>query len=760
MSRRTIEDLLRQHNINLNSTQAGQHYAICPQCTHQRKPQHQKQQKLSVKIDGSGVCWNCAHCGWSGPPKGSNNGHDNFRATHDYKDASGQYLYTKVRYPKGHDPKCLLARRNGKSWQWGTAKAARVLYRLPDVLAAIAEGKTIAVAEGESDVDALWAAGVPATCSRDGAAMAGQKSKWLKADSERLRKAKEVVVLGDHDDAGYAHQQVTAKLTAAVGPRVRVLRLADHWPNCPQGGDVRDWLEAGHTREELLALMEKAPEYQQQQADTEQADTEQADSKATKRGNPTQAKVLLQIAAEAELFCTPDGVGYADLQINDHRETWPIRSRTFRRWLARRYYERTGGAPSSEARQSALGIIEAQAQHDGSKRAVFVRVASLGGKLYLDLADDEWRAVEIGEDGWRVVSSPPVRFRRSAGMQPLPLPTKGGSANNLRLLLNLQSDNDFVLVVAWLLTTLRDNGPYPIIVLVGEQGSAKSTFSAILRKLIDPNTAPLRTLPRDERDLFIAATNALVIAYDNVSGLPAWLSDALCRLSTGGGFGTRELHTDQDEVLFNVVRPVILNGIEDIVKRPDLADRAIMLTLEPISDEQRRTETEVWAEFEAVHPAVLGALLDGVAHGLRTLDTVKLKKKPRMADFAIWSTACEDAMHLPCSFEEAYDANRAQATETVIENDPVAVALRTLMRNKAEWKGTASDLLQELSYVVGDNVSRGRHWPAAAHVLSGRLRRMATSLRKINITISLGEREGRVSNKLIIITNGAPLTGQ
>ena len=148
---------------------------------------------------------------------------------------------------------------------------------------------------------------------------------------------------------------------------------------------------------------------------------------------------------------------------------------------------------------------------------------------------------------------------------------------------------DFVLVVAWALACLRNRGPYPVIVLSGEQGSAKSTFSAILRALLDPNTAPLRALPREDRDLFIAASNGHVLTFDNVSGLPAWISDTLCRLATGGGFAVRQLYTDQDEVLFDAARPVILNGIEDIVTRPDLADRAVFLTLEPIPEERRRT---------------------------------------------------------------------------------------------------------------------------------------------------------------------------
>ena len=246
-----------------------------------------------------------------------------------------------------------------------------------------------------------------------------------------------------------------------------------------------------------------------------------------------------------------------------------------------------------------MNVIEAKAHFDGPERPVSIRVGGLDGRLYLDLGDNEWRAVEIDTIGWRVIDKPPVRFRRAAGMQPLPMPAPGGSIATLRSFLNVKSDTDFVLVIAWALAVLRDHGPYPVIVLSGEQGSAKSTFSAILRALLDPNTAPLRALPREDRDLFIAASNGHVLAFDNVSGLPAWISDTLCRLATGGGFAVRQLYTDQDEVLFDAARPMILNGIEDIVTRTDLADRAVFLTLEPIPEEHRRPEAELWAAFEA-----------------------------------------------------------------------------------------------------------------------------------------------------------------
>jgi hypothetical protein len=263
----------------------------------------------------------------------------------------------------------------------------------------------------------------------------------------------------------------------------------------------------------------------------------------------------------------------------------------------------------------------------------------------------------------------------------------------LRPFLNVRSDADFVLVVAWALAALRNRGPYPVIVLSGEQGSAKSTFSAILRALLDPNTAPLRALPREDRDLFIAASNGHVLAFDNVSGLPAWISDTLCRLATGGGFAVRQLYTDQDEVLFDAARPVILNGIEDIVTRPDLADRAVFLTLEPIPEERRRPEAELWAAFEAERPRILGALLGAVVQGIKRLPEIRLDKLPRMADFALWATACEIALWPTGTFWSAYSGNRDEAAAGVIDADPIAAAVRAFMAVRTVWTGTASILL-------------------------------------------------------------------
>ena len=465
---------------------------------------------------------------------------------------------------------------------------------------------------------------------------------------------------------------------------------------------------------------------------------------------PKQADILVDLAQSAALFHTSDGTSFADININDHRETWPIRSKGFRRWIARLFYEATQGAPSSEALQSALNVIEARAHFDGPERKIYIRVGGLEGRLYLDLCDATWRAVEIDVTGWRVIDNPPVRFRRAAGMQPLPMPVQGGSIKALRSFLNVKSDAEFVLVVAWLLACLRDRGPYPVLVLSGEQGSAKSTFLLIVRALIDPNTAPLRALPREDRDLFIAASNGHVLAFDNVSGLMAWISDTLCRLATGGGFAVRQLYTDQDEVLFDAARPAILNGIEEIVTRPDLADRAIFLSLEPIPEKRRRSEAELWAAFEVERPRILGVLLDAVVEGLKRLGETRLEKLPRMADFALWATACEMALWSAGTFWSAYCGNRDEAVESVIDADPIATAVRAFMTARTEWKGTATDLLGVLVEAAGERVAKAKAWPDGPRALAGRLRRVATFLRKIGIDVSF-RKEGRAKTRIIHI---------
>jgi hypothetical protein len=458
--------------------------------------------------------------------------------------------------------------------------------------------------------------------------------------------------------------------------------------------------------------------------------------------------MLFDTALCEELFHTATGTAFADLLVDGHRETWPIRSKRFRGWLRRRYYEVTGGALSGHAISSELDLLEARAQFDAPERCVHVRIAEHADHIYLDLADEHWRAVEIGPDGWRVNKFPPVRFRRPPGMLPLPTPQRAGLIEDLLPFLNLSSRNDFVLMVAWLLAALRPGGPYPLLAISGEQGSAKTVLSKMLKAVIDPNVAPVRALPREERELMIAANNGYLLAFDNLSGLPSWLSDALCRLATGGSFAVRQLYTDDEEVLFQASRPLLVNGIEDVISRADLADRGIFLTLAPIGERQRRSEAELWREFDLARPRILGALLDAAVRGLQALPGVRLSSLPRMADFALWATACEPALWPAGTFARGFDANRRAAVEGIIEVDPVAVCVRALMAERGSWAGTASELLGAASAFAGKN---GYNWPKNPGALAGRLRRAQTFLRMLGIEIAFS-REGRAGTRTIRIS--------
>jgi hypothetical protein len=474
-------------------------------------------------------------------------------------------------------------------------------------------------------------------------------------------------------------------------------------------------------------------------------------------GRSSQRDALIACAHDAELWHDPDGVSYATVQVGTHRETYRIRSSAFRSWLGHRYFIQSHGGVGAQAEEEALRAIEARARFEGPTHRPAVRIAWLDGVLWLDLADDEWRAVRVDGKGWSVVSEPAIRFIRPRGMKPLPIPARGGSLTLLRQFLNAGDDDTYLLLVAFLVGALMPSGPYPVLVLGGEQGSAKSTVARVLRALIDPHEAPIRSAPREEDDLIVAARGGHVVAFDNLSNLPPLLADAICRLSTGAGFGKRQLYTDGEEVIFAGVRPVILNGIPDLATRPDLADRAIVVTLPPIPDDARRSELEFWSAFEAARPAILGALLDAVVVALRRLTDTCLGRSPRMADFARWVVAAEPA--LPWSqgaFLAAYSGNRAGAIEATLDADPVADAVCALVAGEP-WKGRASELMPRLAQGMPEHVLRSHDWPKDATRLSGRLRRLAPALRKVGIDVAFPSRShGR---RVIEIGTSTELSG-
>jgi DNA polymerase I-like protein with 3'-5' exonuclease and polymerase domains len=727
-----------------------------------------------------------------------------------YHNVKGETLFHVMRFDPPGAPKeirPLTLWRDPRSmslrWRWKAHPEPRPLYRL-HLLAARPDAPVL-ICEGEKSADAaksIFPDHVAMTSP--GGAMASAKADWAPLAGRA------VVVWPDHDQAGAGYALSIAQILIGLGSTVSIIDVArlveidggKHGPEREtEGWDAADaleeWADAEALREaalglaapycdpledlvartrtdpaapyapEALAMLAKLKREDRGKFEAWRARLKQAGCRVTGleaalkalseddgegSRKPNQTDRLVALAGDAALFHAPDKKAFADMTVNGHRETWAIRAPGFGHWLRRRYLHAYNSAPNSDAMASALNMIEALA-FDGPEQLTYLRVASFGDKMYLDLADAEWRAIEIDAAGRREVNDPPVRFRRSAGMLPLPVPERGGSINELRQFVNVRSDADFILLIAFALKLLRDEGAYPVLGVGGEQGSSKSTVCLVLKELIDPNAAPLRALPREELDLYVTATHSHILVYDNVSGLPWWLPDAFSRLATGAGAAKRGLYTDADEVLLQAKRPVLINGIVDVVTQPDLVDRAAIFALERIADEARKTEVEFWAAFRAARPRILGALLDIAVVGLNNLAKTRPPGLSRMADFEVWSIAFEPAYAPKGAFLEAYVENRETAQLALFDSDRVAGAVRAHMDGREKWEGTATALLKALNDAQ-PTFDRFKDWPKDASVLGGRVRRAAPALRKAGISVEYG-REGNSRSRTIALSRSS-----
>ncbi|MFU8857471.1 MAG: hypothetical protein ACNA8S_10775 [Deferrisomatales bacterium] len=443
---------------------------------------------------------------------------------------------------------------------------------------------------------------------------------------------------------------------------------------------------------------------------------------------------MVEIGREARLFHNQLRDPYATVERNGHTETWPIGSGGFLHWLEERYNQCHGGFPSQKTTDAAIHTLGRMACHSGPTIETHVRVAEHERRVYLDLCDKRWRVVEITAHGWRVLDTSPVKFVRTPTMATLPEPMRGGTLDALQDLLNLSTPEDDLLIRAWLLAALYPVGPCPVLVLNGEQGSGKSTTTRILVALVDPRNPALVSLPHSEGDLAIQAISRRILAFDNLSDFSEAISNALCRVVTGGGIAKRRLYTNADEVGLEVRRSIILNGIGTIVTRSDLLDRCIIILLPAIADRDRREEARVWDEFQEKQPLLLGALLDTLAQTLAERDHIELTAAPRMADFArLGEAAARTLGHPPGEFLRVYSQGGRENVHLLLETSPIGAALCRM--KDLPWTGSATQLLAKLNAITDDATRRGYDWPKTPHKLAAALWRIAPPLRKIGIVV-------------------------
>lgn len=682
-------------------------------------------------------------------------------ATYPYTDESGVELFQTVRLEPGFGgkPKTFYQRRRaipgnehapwlrglGAGWykphgdefkrldtpngrdtppefgaQW-FPEVRRVLYRLPAIVNAALE-EQVFVVEGEKDADTMHARGFVATCNAMGA------GKWRDEYTSSLVE-RHVVLVGDNDQAGRDHMRQVALALHGRAASVKLVEL----PGLPPKGDVSDWFAAGGTTEQLRRLVTETPEWHPDapnEASSTEADVEEENDTRGK----SQAAILVELAAGVELYRTPDDEIFADVRINDRRETLSLNGKRspFRDWLSMQAYRATGKVPSSQALSDALAVLQGRARFEGAVCPVFVRLAHHDSSIYLDLGTEDRSAVRITAEGWCMVSDPPVRFRRTRGMLALPTPVRGGRLDELLTVVNIRRE-DWPLVAGYLIMCFHPFGPYPILLLLGEQGTGKTSTAEKIRAIIDPAVPALRAEPKELRDLMVGAINNWLLPFDNLSHITPWLSDGLCRISTGGGFAIRAHYENAEEALFQATRPVLINGIDDVVTRSDLLDRCVTVETQFITDSRRRTKAEIERQFTEMQPRVLGALLDAVVMAMRHHETVQLPGLPRMADFAKWVVAAEPALGLrEGEFMAAYAGNRAGAHDLILDNSPVAAAIRELFaRNDGYWRGTPAELHRELAQFVDD--AGRRTYPRTAKSLKDAIYRVKPNLRAVGI---------------------------
>ena len=398
--------------------------------------------------------------------------------------------------------------------------------------------------------------------------------------------------------------------------------------------------------------------------------------------------------------------------------------------IASAFYENTGSAAASGALADALAVVEGKA-NQADPVDLHMRVAQVDGSVILDLGDPTGRCVVIDRNRWVLRDSPPegVLFKRTALTGALPVPKHGGDITKLWKALNV-AEKSRPLVLSVLVSMLLPGIPHPVVLITGEHGTGKTSACARLSSIMDPSPAQVRKAPRDQEAWTTAAAGSWVVALDNLSDIPAWLSDAICRASTGDGDVRRRLYADGDLYVIAFRRVVILNGIDVGAVRGDLADRLVHLVLELIPDTNRRKDAAMARAWRDAHPDILGGLLDLTVQALGRLPTVRMERLPRMADFAEVVKAV-DLVRNTNGLDD-YLGLRDEMAEDAATSDPVLVALGKYITE--EWKGTSAELLAKLSPKLGPagvTWKPPKDWPESARELTTTMTRQAPTLRQL-----------------------------
>ncbi len=448
--------------------------------------------------------------------------------------------------------------------------------------------------------------------------------------------------------------------------------------------------------------------------------------------------------SQCQLHHDADRQAVAIITTPSRQEVWRVMSTGYESWLRAAYWRANESGVPDMTLRAALATLSAAGINDGDQVEVHLRAAQAEPGYLIDLCDEHWRAVHVTAFGWQVLNTSPQLFTRTQSQRPLPLPQSGGDIELLWQHVNIPAERR-LMVLTWLLECFRPDTPFPVLELVGEQGSAKSTTQSVLRSLVDPNKVMLRGRPKTVEDIFVAAQNNWLVSYENLSGLTAEQQDAFCTLATGGGFASRLLYTNGEEHVMETKRPVVLNGIAVVATRPDLIDRVIHVSMPVIAATDRKDDADTHSAWERDRAQVFGALLDLFAQALAILPTVVLERKQRMADYERLGEAVARALGFePSHFQQLYAEQVRAGVDRALESNSVAQVLDKYIQERIQpfaWQGTAGQLYDQLN---GQFMSDRANWPKSPKGLADQLRRIAPAYRAKGVEIThLGHsREG------------------
>lgn len=472
---------------------------------------------------------------------------------------------------------------------------------------------------------------------------------------------------------------------------------------------------------------------------------------------PKQADQIVELIEEEQitLFHNQFDEPFARIKVDGQYENCMVNSKQFKRWIYKLYWDKKNKVPNNESLKNALNIIEAKACYDGNMHELSLRVAWHEDDIWYDLGNR--KAVKIIPGDWDIIDEPPILFRSYPHQksQVIPMPCKGDYIYLYKILfhfLNLLDEEKRLLFICNLVAGFIPDIPHPIDVYYGEQGTSKTTISRIKKELLDPSSIGTLTYSSIKTEFIQLANHHWYMALDNLSELPGWLSDSLCRVVTGEGFSKRELYTNDEDIVYSFKRCVGLNGINMAPTKPDLLDRCLLFELEPIDPNKIKNEKDFWSSFNKMKPLILGALFTILSKAMEEYPDIKLSEKPRMADFASWGCAIAKAMGFTESdFLSAYKDNIATQNDEVLQSSPIASAIIELMKSMPNWEGTPTKLYNELCGIASDIDidTKDKKWPKAPISVWLRINEVKTNLRKYGLKISRNDgnhSKGRLIN--------------